>query len=122
MKPPLTIHGKNALILGVMLLGMIPFGWNAFGSTALGGGIQIVNLRGLERGVAAMLGLAADGQTLASRVLVSLRWVLVLGLVAFCLFVLPLEPVAFVVGLSSVVPAVIWHGLVTSVPEPRGGE
>ena len=122
MKPPLTIHGKNALILGAVLLGTIPFGWDAFGSAALGGGIQVVNLRGLERGVAAMLALAADGQTRGSRVLLSLRWFLVLGLVAFCLVVLPLEPIAFVVGLSTFVPAVIWHGLAPSAPEPRGSE
>ena len=122
MKPPLTIHGKNALILGVVLLGMIPFGWEAFGSAALGGGIQIVNLRGLERGVAAMLALAAEGRTLGSRVLLSLRWFLVLGLDAFCLVVLPLEPIAFVVGLSTFVPAVIWHGLMPPVSEPRGSQ
>ena len=111
---PTSIHRKNALILGIALLGAAPFGWGAVASVALGGGIQVLNLRGLERGVQAMVGLAAGGQTGAARALVAVRWVLLLGAVALCLVALPVQPIAFSVGLSVIVPTVIWHGLETA--------
>jgi hypothetical protein len=36
---------------------------------------------------------------------------LLLGLVGLVLLKLPVQPIAFAVGLSTVVPALIWHGL-----------
>ena len=111
MKWPVSIHAKNLVVLLVALLAATLCGWNALASLALGGGIQIVNLRALERGVAAMLTRAAAGQTSGARALLSLRWLLTLGLVALTLLTLPVDPIAFSIGLSTLVPAVIWHGL-----------
>ena len=73
-----------------------------------------MNLRGLERSVRAMLGLAAQGQTYGTRALVAVRGALFLGAVVLALTTLPLEPIAFLAGLSTAVPAVIWHGLATA--------
>ena len=101
-------------MLTAALLGAAPFGWRAVASLALGGGMQVVNLRGLERSVRGMLGVAARGQTSGARALVTVRWVLLLGAVALALTTLPLQPIAFLGGLSTAVPAVIWHGFATA--------
>ncbi len=111
MKPLLSIHQKNALILGIVLLGMTPFGWAAVKAAALGGGMQILNLRGLERSVVGMLGLAVAGQSTAARALITLRWIFLFGAIAAVLFLAEIEPIAFITGLSILVPTVIWHGL-----------
>ena len=114
MPAPVSIHARNALVLAGGLLGAAPLGWHVVASLALGGGMQVVNLRGLERSVRGMLGLAAQGQTYGARALVAVRWALFLGAVVLALTTLPLEPIAFLVGLSTVVPAVIWHGFATA--------
>lgn len=118
MTLPASVHGKNVLVLAVALAGAAPFGWRALGSLALGGAMQVLNLRGLERSVATMLGLAALGRPFG-RGLVTMRWLLFLGAVVAALVALPLDPLAFLVGLSTSVPAVIWHGLATARPRPE---
>ncbi len=47
----MTVHSRNAWVLALELLAASPFGWRVLASLLLGGGIQIVNLRGLERSV-----------------------------------------------------------------------
>ena len=106
-----SLHRKHIWLLSLVWLGALPFGWPIALSLALGGGIQIMNLRALERGTAAMLHLAAHGHSAGARILVAFRFVLLLGVVAFVLTNTSVEPLAFMVGLSLVVPAVIWHGL-----------
>lgn len=118
MRALASVHGKNALVLAIGLLGAAPFGWRPVASLALGGGLQAVNLLGLERSVGGMLGLAAQGHIYGTRALVALRWVLFLGAVGLALTTLPVEPIPFLVGLSSAVPALLWHGLTRS---PAGG-
>ena len=107
----MSVHAKNALILSLALGVAIPFGWHAVASVLLGGGIQVVNLRGLERSVGGMLHLAAGGRGGVFQALIGLRLLLLLGLVGIILLTLRVEPIAFAVGLSTVVPAVLWHGL-----------
>ena len=114
MKQPVSIHARNFVVLLVAVLAVTPYGWPAVGSLALGGGIQVLNLRALERGVATMLSRAAVGQTSGARALLALRWLLTLGVVVFVLLRLPVEPIAFAVGLSTVVPAAIWHGFASA--------
>jgi hypothetical protein len=110
-----SIQSRNAQILLLTLVGAIPFGWRAVTSVALGGAIQIVNLRGLERTVGGILGLARDGGPVRGvQVLLWLRQLLLLGVVGTVLLLQAVEPLAFAVGLSTVVPAVLWHGLVTA--------
>lgn len=107
----MSLHAKNFLILALALGGAVPFGWRAVASLSLGGGIQIVNLRGLERSVTGMLQQAAEGRGGVLQALLTLRLLLLLGLVGLVLLKLPVQPIAFAVGLSTVVPALIWHGL-----------
>jgi hypothetical protein len=45
---------------------------------------------------------------------------LVLAAITVALLWLPIEPLAFIVGFSSLVPAVIWHGLATGRELRRG--
>ncbi|MFQ5514371.1 MAG: ATP synthase subunit I [Myxococcota bacterium] len=114
---PVSVQTRNTLILMGVLLAALPFGRGALASAALGGVIQIVNLRALERSVRGMLALARHGQARGFRALLALRLVLVLGVVAVVLLTQPVVPLAFTAGLSTVVPAVLWHGLRTAHQE-----
>ncbi len=122
---PPSLAGKHFLVLAVALLGSLPYGWRASASLALGGGIQLVNLKALERSVASLLGLASSwspgpetplavGLRFGAALLLQLRWVLLLGLVAAILVFLPVDPIALLVGLSSAAVAVLWHGFQTA--------
>ncbi len=117
---PATLPAKHLLVLAVALVASFPYGWRASASLALGGGIQIVNLRALERSVAQLLDFASSGQQLGvgfrlgASVVVQLRWILVLSLVGIILLTLPVNPIALLVGLSTVVVAVLWHGFASA--------
>ena len=111
----MTVHSRNAWVLALALLAASPFGWRVLASLLLGGGIQIVNLRGLERSVLWLTRTPDQGRPAAgARAFLRLRLGLLLGVVAAVLLAVPVEPFAFVAGLSTVVPAVIWHGLSTA--------
>ena len=109
-----SVHAKNAAVLGIVLLGSIPYGPTAVMSAGLGGAIQMVNLKLLERNVSWMLGLAGRGQAGAAQALVAVRLLGSLGLVGAVLLSVPVSPLAFALGLSTVVPAVLWHGVATA--------
>lgn len=111
---PLGIKQKNGLLVALAVLGAIPYGVRAVWSTALGGGIQIVNLWAMERGVAALLGSSDQPPEPFARVLVGVRTVGLLACVGLILWLMPIRTLAFVVGLSALVPAVLWHGLETA--------
>ncbi len=112
---PVSLHTKNALILVLFLGAAAPFGWAALMSVAIGGGIQVVNLRGLERSVGGMLRTSGVGGLLQG--LLALRLLLLLALVGIVMATLPVQPLAFTLGLSTVVPAVLWHGLTSAARE-----
>ena len=116
--PKPGLHGKHAVVLALAIAAAIPYGWRAAGSVAAGGGMQIVNLKALERSVAGMLGLAASGRALGATLLLQLRLVVLLLAVGVVLFATPVLPLAFVLGLSTAVPTVVWHGLTARWP-PR---
>jgi hypothetical protein len=105
------LWAKHAVVLALALAATIPYGWSAVASLGLGGGIQIVNLRGLERSVSALVHLSGARQPAAVQALLALRLVLVIAIVGACLIALRPEVIPFVIGLSTVVPAVLWQGL-----------
>ncbi len=105
---PRTLPGKQLLVLTLAALGAISYGVPAAVSVLVGGGIQLVNLRGLERSVAWLTG-GAPGPI--AHVAGGLRFVLVLASALVALAMLPIDPLAFGVGIATVVPAAIWHGL-----------
>ena len=109
-----TLHTKNALVLGVLLASSLALGPVFAVSVALGGSLQVVNLRLLERSVAWTLGLASQGQPGGVQALIALRFLLVMAACAAILILLPVDPIGFVCGFSSVVPTVLWHGLATA--------
>ena len=123
---PRTLPARHWLVLAVAFVGSFPYGWRASASVALGGGIQVVNLKALERGVAWMLGLASSGGPLSAGarlgagLLVQLRWLILLTAVGVILLLLPVEPIAFIVGLSTAALAVLWHGFSTASLSRRG--
>ncbi len=106
-----TVHAKIALIFALVLMTSMPFGPRAALGVALGGALQLLNLRLLERSVAYLLGLAGSGQGGAVQALIGLRFLALLGAGAFVLYALPVDPLAFAIGFSVTVPAVLWHGL-----------
>ncbi len=110
----ISLHQKHACVLALAIAIAIPYGWRAAGSVALGGGMQIVNLRALERSVSAMLGLAASGRGAGIGALLQLRLLLLLAAVGVVLFATPVQPLAFGLGLTSLVPTVVWHGLTSA--------
>jgi hypothetical protein len=109
-----SLHRKHAALLTLAVLGAIPYGWAALGSLLLAGGIQMVNLRALDRTATRLGEFGRAGDAISLRVLLGLRFVLVVGLVGVALFLLPVQPAPFVIGLSLVIPAVIWHGFDTA--------
>jgi hypothetical protein len=114
-----SLGAKNAVVLALALLGSIPYGWRAAASVAVGGGVQAVNLAGLERSVRLLLRLAADRRGGPAHILLASRFLILVGSVGLVLYALPVAPLAFAVGLSTAVPAVLWHGLATS-PDRKG--
>jgi hypothetical protein len=111
MRGPASIHGKNAIVLALALLGSIPYGIAAVGSVALGGGIQVLNLLALDRTLWSLRGLAGSGSGTGLRALLGLRFVLVVGLAGWVIIALPVEPAPFAFGLGTLIPAALWHGL-----------
>ena len=115
MTGPSSLHGKNALVFALALVCASTLGGGGGGSVlvgvALGGAIQMVNLRLLERTVAALLGLAQARGRAGVLVLVALRFSVLMGLCVVILLTLRVHPVAFAAGFSTAVPALFWHGL-----------
>ncbi len=116
---PPTLPQKHLFVLAVAFIASFPYGWRASASVALGGGIQVVNLRALERSVASLLALAAGrppggGLRLGVALLLQARWLILLGVVAAVLITLPVNPIALLVGLSTAAAAVLWHGFAVS--------
>jgi fermentation-respiration switch protein FrsA (DUF1100 family) len=113
------LHAKYLIVLALAIAGAIPYGCHAAWSTALGGGIQVLNLSVLERSVRAVLSAGggasslapSTGLTLVGQLALFLRTLLFFTAVVYVLAVVPVQPIAFLVGLLTVVPAVIWHGL-----------
>jgi hypothetical protein len=104
-----SLHAKHLFVLALAIAGAIPYGLHAVGSLAAGGGIQVLNLTVLERSVRARLGAGAAAP--AAQVLLALRLLLFFVAVAWVLVATNVQPLAFLVGLLAVVPALIWHGL-----------
>lgn len=109
-----SLHTKNALALALLLLCAAPFGVTVLASASLGGGVQVLNLRLLERAVAFWLGGRAHGLGGLAKILIAFRFVALMGLCAALIVLLPVNAVAFAAGFSSVVPAAIWHGFETA--------
>lgn len=110
-----SLHAKHLLVLALAIAGAIPYGFHAVWSLAAGGGIQVLNLTVLERSVRALLGAGAVAP--AAQMLLALRLLLLFAAVSFVLFRTDVQPLAFLIGLLAVVPALIWHGL--TAPAPR---
>ncbi len=105
---PRSIHAKNGIFLALALLGSIPYGIAAAGSVAGGGAIQVLNLLVLDRTLSSLL---ASGSGSGLRVLLGLRFVFVVGLAGWALLWLPVDPAPFAIGLGTLIPAALWHGL-----------
>jgi hypothetical protein len=109
-----SVHRKHALLLALATIGSIPYGWFALGSLVLGGGIQVINLRALDRTASRLRDFGRSGSPNALRALLTFRFVLVVAVVGWVLLRLPVEPAPFVVGLGLVIPAVLWQGFETA--------
>jgi len=109
-----SVHLVHASLLAVAIAGTIPYGWHTAGSLALGGGIQVLNLRLLERSVRLMIGTSVEQGTrgrLTVHVAAALRLLLLVTAVGWVLTQTPVEPLPFGAGLMLVLPALAWHGL-----------
>jgi hypothetical protein len=106
------LHAKYLIVLALAIAGAIPYGCHAAWSTALGGGIQVLNLSVLERSVRAVLSAGGSGSLAPiAQLALLLRTLLFFTAVIYVLAVVPVQPIAFLAGLLAVVPAVLWHGL-----------
>ena len=116
-----SLHAKYLIVLALAIAGAIPYGCDAAWSAAAGGGIQLLNLSVLERGVRAAFTTGAAGQATAiAQVMLVLRTVLFFTAVIYVLAATSVLPLAFLAGLLAIVPAVIWHGLTSQAPQaPR---
>ncbi|MCE2390307.1 MAG: ATP synthase subunit I [Proteobacteria bacterium] len=106
-----SLHAKHALLVGLAFGGAIAYGLHAAASLLAGGGIQVLNLKVLERGVRRLVGPAGPASGALGVGLNSLRFVLFIGLVLGVAMQTPVRHGAFAVGLLLVVPALIWQGV-----------
>ena len=111
MSAGLGLHTKHALLVGLAFGGAMTYGLHAAASLLVGGGVQVLNLKALERGVRRLVGLARPAPGALGIGLNSLRLVLFLGLVLVVATRTPVQPRAFAVGLLLVVPALLWQGV-----------
>ena len=112
-----SLHAIHGALLAVALAGSIPYGWSATASLALGGGIQVLNLRALERSVRLMLASTVESGSrarLAAHAVSGLRLLLLLALLSWVLIATPVRPLAFAIGLLLVVPALGLYGFKVS--------
>ena len=108
-----SLQSKHALLLFGAVCAALPIGgMPASLSVLCGGAIQTASLWTLERTVAGWVRRAQGGSPGAPHRLAWLRMPSILLIVGGALYLLDVEPGAFTLGLSVVVPAVIWHGLV----------
>ncbi len=108
-----SLHAIHGALLAVALAGSIPYGWSATASLALGGGIQVLNLRALERSVRLMLASTVESGSrarLAAHAVSGLRLLLLLALLSWVLIATPVRPLAFGIGLLLAVPALGLYG------------
>ncbi len=68
----------------------------------------MLNLLVLDRTLSSLRGLASGA---GLRALLGLRFVFVVGLAGWAILWLPVEPAPFVIGLGTLIPAALWHGL-----------
>jgi uncharacterized membrane protein len=111
---PASVHGKYALLLAVAVTAAIPYGWHAAASVALGGGIQALNLRALERSVRVIAGMAkSEGERVAAAgmSIAVLRFGAFIAAVVTVLATLPIDPLVFLASMLLILPAVSWHAL-----------
>jgi len=120
-----SLQAKHGLILGLALLGSIVLGSLGVGaamgfgtrfatSVALGGGMQVINLYWLERSVRTWALRARQAPAGAVSFAGSFRMLSLLAAVAAVFFLVPVQPIGLTLGLSTAVPAVLWHGLATA--------
>lgn len=83
---------------------------HAAGSLLAGGGIQVLNLKTLERSVRLVLGRSGGPGSVGAAIVVA-RTALLLAAVLWVLVAVPVHVPGFAVGLFLAVPASIWHGL-----------
>lgn len=109
-----SLHAIHLGLLAVALAGSIPYGWSATASLALGGGIQVLNLRALERSVRLMVASTVESGSrarVAAHAASGLRLLLLLALLAWVMVATPVAPLPFGIGLLLVVPALAWYGI-----------
>jgi hypothetical protein len=82
---------------------------HAAGSLLAGGGIQVLNLKALERSVRLVLGYSGGSAASGSVTVVARTLLFFLG-VFWVLAATPVHAPGFAVGLLLAVPASIWHG------------
>jgi len=108
-----SLHLIHGALLAVAIAGSIPYGWSATASLALGGGLQVLNLRALERSVRLMLASTVESGSrarLAVHAVSGLRLLLLLALLSWVLVATPVRPLPFGIGLLLVVPALGLYG------------
>jgi hypothetical protein len=106
-----SLHTRHACVAAALVGGAAMFGTGALASAALGSGMQAVNLFWLERSVEGWLRQSADGHAgVAGQAAV--RLLALLASVGAVLLWIPVDIPAFTLGISSAVPAVLWHGWV----------
>lgn len=104
-----SLHTRHAYVAAALVGGAAMFGTSALASVALGSGMQAVNLFWLERSVQGWLQQAAAGHTGVAQQ-AAVRLIALLASVGCVLVWIPVDTIAFTVGISSAVPAVLWHG------------
>ena len=106
------MHGKHALLLTLAFAGAIPYGLHAVWSLLAGGGIQVLNLKALERGVRLLLGVSWGPAAVGLGAFqILMRFTLFLVAVLWIFTQTPIRPLAFGAGLLLILPAVAWQGL-----------
>ena len=110
------LHSLDALLRRQLYVSLamvalsLPLGAKSALAVGLGAVISLANLRLLVRSVVRMLQPGSPSGGLILRLFLHLRLVALFAIVALVLVRTELPPIEFTAGLSSVVPAALWHG------------
>lgn len=106
---PASLHRRNWLILGLLLIGSLPFAnWQATAGILAGGLVAITAFAWLQRSLRRLLADSAQGARTRYQFGYAVRLLAMGGVLALLIAIVKIHPVGLAIGLSVVVINLLW--------------
>lgn len=106
---PATLHRRNWLILGLLLMASLPFAnWPVTAGILAGGLVAIAGFAWLQRSLRRLLADPAHGARTRYQFGYAARLIVLAAILATLIAVVKINPVGLVIGLSVVVVNLLW--------------